>query len=148
MFVQFIAGHRAGEDLRVRPWAETSVGPDKCQFELARGAACWNQHDGFGVPDSGFGVLGTGFGVLGTGFGVRERQNRAAEGVQIGNADETRLARSNHLSCGRRSSDWISVRAFAPSINAPAAADEASHARVMSPAIVASRRIDAALLAS
>ena len=42
----------------------------------------------------------------------------------------------------------MSERARAPSISAPAAADEASQARVMSPASVASRRICAALPAS
>ena len=68
--------------------------------------------------------------------------------VQVGDADEPRPARCDHRSCGGRSSAWMSVRARAPSISAPAAADEASQARAMSPASVASRRICAALPAS
>lgn len=71
-----------------------------------------------------------------------------AKGVQVGDAHELRPARCDHLSCGGRSNVWMSPLALAPSISAPAAADEASQARAMSPARVASRRISAAWPAS
>src|SRR5205085_5769337 len=77
----------------------------------------------------------------------RQERDGAAEGAKIGNADQPRAARCDHFSWGRRSSVWISVRALTPSINEPAAADEASHARPMLDASVASRRMLAAFRA-
>src|SRR5581483_9682754 len=80
--------------------------------------------------------------------GLRDIRDRLAKAVKILNAYELRSTSGNHFSCGGRTRDRMSARACAPSISAPAAADEASHARVMSPAIAASRRISAALRAS
>src|SRR5439155_13494376 len=77
----------------------------------------------------------------------RQQSDGAAERSWVGDADETRPARRNHFSCGRRRSVWISVLAFTPSIRAPAAADDASHARSMLAASVASRRMLAAFCA-
>ena len=63
----------------------------------------------------------------------------AAEGVQIGNADKARPAGSDHfVSRGPWNRLLNSLRACASSISAPAAADDASHARRRSPVRVAS----------
>ena len=70
-----------------------------------------------------------------------------AEAVKVGDTNEPRPSRRDHWVSGLRSAFWMSSRACAASIIAPAAADDASQARAMSPDKVASRRIDAALFA-
>ena len=75
----------------------------------------------------------------------RQRGDGVAEHVQVGDAHQPRQARGDHCgSCGRRNTASISARARDVSIRAPAAADEASHARARSPEAAASRRIRAA----
>ena len=69
------------------------------------------------------------------------------ERLKVRDADQPRPAGRNQGACGRRSCVRISVRARAPSISAPAAADDASHARSTLLASVASRRIRAAFSA-
>ena len=77
----------------------------------------------------------------------REDRHGAAEGVQIGDANESRPARCDHRSGGGRRSNCISLLARAASMRAPAAADDASQARGMLLASVASRLICTALSA-
>ena len=65
--------------------------------------------------------------------GDAQGDNRAAEGVQVGDADEARPAGRDHRAArGGLSMVSISPRALAASISEPAAADEASQARARS----------------
>ena len=69
------------------------------------------------------------------------------ERLKVRDTDQPRTAGRNQGACGLRSCVRISLRARAPSISAPAAAEDASHARSTLLASVASRRIRAAFSA-
>src|SRR6266540_3655537 len=105
------------------------------RLQLRRGAPGRNDDEEFGIWNLEFRIWNC----------LRcQVDDGGAEGVQIADAQQPRPAWGDHRSCGGRSAAWISMRALAASMRAPAAADEAFHARVMSPASAASRRIWAA----
>ena len=101
--------------------------------QMMSGAAC--RHDDGRRSDSGPCVRG------------RTRDDGLPECLKVRDADQPRPAGRNQGACGRRSCVRISLRARVPSIRAPAAADDASHARSTLLASVASRRIRAAFSA-
>jgi hypothetical protein len=105
----------------------------ECAMKMTRRAAGW--HDNGGRTDKIRMTDG------------RARDNRSPEGVKVGDAHEPRPAGCNHRARGRRSRSWMSLRDLAPSIRAPAAAEEASQARSMLLASVASLRMRAAFSA-
>ena len=127
---------------------ELGPGADKRQGVSRRGTC---RHDDKGIWDLGFGIRGISWSSnpkSQIANPLRERPKGVSKRVQVRDADQPRPARSDHLSCGGCSNVWMSDCARAPSISAPAAADEASQARAMSLASVASRRTCAAWLAS
>jgi hypothetical protein len=126
--IQLVPGDDLGDRLRRRPRPEEPTGQTS-------GSARWDD-DGARVREIERSLHAQG-------------GDRATEAVEIGNADEARPAGGDHFgNWGILSSACISLRARATSMSDPAAAADASHARVMLPVSAASRRMRAALSAS